>query len=326
MTLGKFPPELGEWGLQGALYHGGLDFIEMELSDSIYDEPNDWSLCRRHVRAGVRIGMIEEVVFDKHEARRASAEDWKHGGTPIIESDLHRPQLRDRARQLDLAGAPEIGTEPLSASYLRTIRQFCPPGARVADLGCLEGGYSVLLARAGYEVVGIEGQPDNFDICRQVAEQVGLDESRLRPGRRPQPRVPTEIRRGPLRRACSTTSTNRWPSSTSWAGSPGRLLILPTNFATVEGRELATFGDLLDAELSEHEGRRGRWFGEIPGPWSSLGNARSFWLERDDLLRTMIDAGFPSVFEQFDWIDDAPTWEHVEDRKVAVFVGVKPPG
>jgi Glycosyl transferase family 2 len=85
MALGKFPPELGEWGLQGALYHGGLDFIEMELSDSIYDEPNDWSLCRRHVRAGVRIGMVEDVVFDKHETRRASAEDWKHGGTPIIE-------------------------------------------------------------------------------------------------------------------------------------------------------------------------------------------------------------------------------------------------
>ncbi|HXF31215.1 MAG TPA: glycosyltransferase [Solirubrobacterales bacterium] len=85
MTLGKFPPELGEWGLQGALYHGGLDFIEMELSDAIYDEPNDWSLCRRQILAGVRIGMIEDVVFDKHETRRASAEDWKHGGTPIIE-------------------------------------------------------------------------------------------------------------------------------------------------------------------------------------------------------------------------------------------------
>jgi hypothetical protein len=85
MTLGKFPPELGEWGLQSVVFHAGLSFIEMELSDAIYEEPNDWSVCRRMVRAGVRTGMIEEIVVDKHETRRASAEEWKHGGTPIAE-------------------------------------------------------------------------------------------------------------------------------------------------------------------------------------------------------------------------------------------------
>lgn len=223
-----------------------------------------------------------------------------------------------------LPGAPEIGTEPLSASYLRTIRQFCPPGARVADLGCLEGGYSVMLARAGYEVVGVEGQPDNFDTCRQVAEQVGLDNLSF---------VQDDVRNlgahGNFDAVLCAGLLYHLDQPVAFLRElgrlTGRLLILPTNFATVEGRELATFGDLLDAELSEHEGRRGRWFGEIPGPWSSLGNARSFWLERDDLLRTMVDAGFPTVFEQFDWIDDEPTWEHLEDRKVAVFVGVKAP-
>lgn len=85
MTIGKFPPELGHWGLQAALFHGGLDFIAMELSDSIYQEPNDWSICRRQVRAGVQFGMIDDVVVDKHETRRASAEDWLHGGTPVID-------------------------------------------------------------------------------------------------------------------------------------------------------------------------------------------------------------------------------------------------
>jgi hypothetical protein len=85
LRLGKFPPELGEWGLQGALFHSGLGFIEMELSDAIYDEPNDWSVCRRMIRAGVSTGMIDAVVVDKHETRRASAEEWKHGGTPVIE-------------------------------------------------------------------------------------------------------------------------------------------------------------------------------------------------------------------------------------------------
>jgi hypothetical protein len=85
MTLGKFPPELGEWGLQSALYHSGLRFIESELSDAIYQEPNDWSICRRMVRAGVRTGMIDEVVVDKHETRRSSADAWKGGAVPRVD-------------------------------------------------------------------------------------------------------------------------------------------------------------------------------------------------------------------------------------------------
>jgi SAM-dependent methyltransferase len=223
-----------------------------------------------------------------------------------------------------LPGAPRIGSEPISASYLRTMLQFCPPPARVADLGCLEGGYSVLLARAGYEVVGIEGQPDNFEICRWVADQVRLDNLEF---------VLDDVRnigeRGSFDAVLCAGLLYHLDQPVDYLRRLGeltdKLLIVSTNFATVEGRELATFGDLLDDELSEHEGRRGRWFGEIPGPWSALGNPRSFWLERDDLLRTLIAGGFTTVFEQFDWIDDEATTRGLEDRKVAVFVGVKPP-
>ena len=85
VTIGKFPPELGEWGLQCALYHSGLRFIEPELSDAIYTEPNDWSICRRMVRCGVRTGMIDEIVVDKHETRRSSYEAWKSGSVPRVD-------------------------------------------------------------------------------------------------------------------------------------------------------------------------------------------------------------------------------------------------
>jgi hypothetical protein len=85
MTLGEFPPVLGQWGLQSALYHGGLRFFESELSDAIYEEPNDWSMCRRMLRAGVRTGMIDEVVVDKHETRRSSSEAWKDGSVPRVD-------------------------------------------------------------------------------------------------------------------------------------------------------------------------------------------------------------------------------------------------
>lgn len=85
MTLGEFPPTLGHWGLQAALFHSGLRFFESELSDAIYEEPNDWSKCRRMLRAGVRFGMIDEVVVDKHETRRRSAEEWRNGPSPQVE-------------------------------------------------------------------------------------------------------------------------------------------------------------------------------------------------------------------------------------------------
>ncbi len=86
LTLGEFPPRLGQWGPQAALYHSGLRYFEAELSDAIYDEPSDWSKCRRMIRAGVRFGMIDEIVVDKHETRRRSAVEWREGGPPLIDS------------------------------------------------------------------------------------------------------------------------------------------------------------------------------------------------------------------------------------------------
>jgi hypothetical protein len=85
LVLGEFPPRLGHWGLQSALYHAGLRYFESELSDAIYDEPSDWSKCRRMIRAGVRFGMIDEIVVDKEETRRRSAQEWHEGRVPIAE-------------------------------------------------------------------------------------------------------------------------------------------------------------------------------------------------------------------------------------------------
>jgi hypothetical protein len=84
IVLGEFPPRLGQWGLQAALYHAGLRYFESELSDAIYEEPSDWSKCRRMVRSGVRFGMIDEIVVDKHETRH-SAEEWAAGKVPRVD-------------------------------------------------------------------------------------------------------------------------------------------------------------------------------------------------------------------------------------------------
>jgi hypothetical protein len=82
LTLGEFPPALGQWGMQAAIYHSGLRFFEAEPSDAIYEEPSDWAKCRRMLRAGVRFGMIDKIVVDKHETRRRSAEEWLGGPVP----------------------------------------------------------------------------------------------------------------------------------------------------------------------------------------------------------------------------------------------------
>lgn len=81
VTIGAFPPVEGHWVLQSTIFHAGLRFIEQELSDSIYDEPNDWSVCRRMLRAGVSFAMVDEVVADKHESRQRSAEEWRRSLT-----------------------------------------------------------------------------------------------------------------------------------------------------------------------------------------------------------------------------------------------------
>jgi hypothetical protein len=83
LELGEFPPRLGQWGMQAAIYHSGLNFFGLELTDALYEEPNDWSLCRRMLRAGVRFAMVDAVVADKRETRR-SAEEWKRGGIPKV--------------------------------------------------------------------------------------------------------------------------------------------------------------------------------------------------------------------------------------------------
>jgi glycosyltransferase involved in cell wall biosynthesis len=78
MEIGEFPPRAGQIGLQATIYHSGLRFIEQEPVDAYFGETNDWSLCRRMLAAGVRCGMIDRILVDKHERRRTSAE-WKTG-------------------------------------------------------------------------------------------------------------------------------------------------------------------------------------------------------------------------------------------------------
>ena len=235
------------------------------------------------------------------------------------EFTAHNIELPDGTQTLP--DAPLIGVEPYSVSYLRTLRLFCPPPAKVADLGCLEGGYSVCFARAGYDVLGIEGQESNFAICRWVADRVDLPNLRF---------VLDDVRNiheyGAFDAVLCAGLLYHLEHPVSFLRALGaataRLLIVSANYATEDGRELGIYP--LGAELVEHEGKLGRWYDEPPGPWSAVGNKRSFWLERRNLLQAMIEAGFPVVFEQFDGLGDVVRNREDEQRLISCFVGVKP--
>jgi hypothetical protein len=73
--IGEFPPRTeftelrSSFGLQAALLHSGLRFMQMHLTDPLFGLANDVSLSRRMIRAGVQLGMIGEVVSDYYPAR-----------------------------------------------------------------------------------------------------------------------------------------------------------------------------------------------------------------------------------------------------------------
>jgi hypothetical protein len=73
--IGEFPPRTdftelrSSFGLQAALLHSGLRFMQMHLTDPLFGLANDVSLSRRMIRAGVQLGMISEVVSDYYPAR-----------------------------------------------------------------------------------------------------------------------------------------------------------------------------------------------------------------------------------------------------------------
>ena len=47
-------------------------------------------------------------------------------------------------------------------------------GLTVADLGCLEGGYAVEFARAGFEVTGLDAHSVNLERCEVLAGALSL--------------------------------------------------------------------------------------------------------------------------------------------------------
>lgn len=246
------------------------------------------------------------MEFTAHNIELPNGEQTRSGSALLSDSDQNRAILR--TMQMAFVGHD-------------------PGTVRVADLGCLEGGYAVALARAGYDTVGLEGREENFACCEYVADRIGLPNLRF---------VHDDVRNlavyGQFDAVLCIGLLYHLDLPAAYIDLLGRctrrLLILQTHYASDVVAEDCNLG-----EWTTNEGRRGRWCLEVGEPvdevtlvanrWASIGNRRSFWLEKCELIQAVRDAGFGLVFEQYDFVDDLLTNDYIDRYSRSMFVGIR---
>lgn len=212
---------------------------------------------------------------------------------------------------------------------LETVFPGDRSGLRLADLGCLEGGYAVEFARLGFQVLGVDVRESNIAACNHVRARTRLPNLSF-----VKDDVANIAKHGTFDAifCCGLLYHLDKPKAflEALAGVTRRLLIVQTHFATAPD-EAAALPRWLRAllpepedpqiakfhlsELAENEGLQGRWYREFPEDhpfssreverWSSWENTRSFWPQREFLIQAIRDAGFDLVMEQFDGLTPA---------------------
>lgn len=171
---------------------------------------------------------------------------------------------------------------------------------RVLDLGCLEGLFSVELARRGAWVIGIEGRASNLAKAEFAKRVLGLDNLEF---------VHDDVRNVSLEKygafdvilclgilyhldapdvfrlidACARCCEHVFVIDT-------HVSLRPSAYEIYNRQEYAGRYFREHDPSSTPEQRRAL-------PWASLDNTRSFWLTRPSLLNRLVDAGFSSAYE-----------------------------
>jgi SAM-dependent methyltransferase len=209
---------------------------------------------------------------------------------------------------------------------------------RIADLGCLEGGYAVEFARLGFQVVGIEVRESNMAACNYIKTKINLANLTF---------VRDDVANiadyglfdcvfccGLLYHLDNPKVFLRTISSVT-----KRLLILQTHFSVSDyemySNDHYAFKNL--SGISENEGLLGRWYPEFKteeefksreaAKWSSWNNRRSFWLQREYLIQVISDVGFDLVMEQYDSLTPDVAGSmlrgHYKNDSRGTFIGMK---
>ncbi len=225
----------------------------------------------------------------------------------------------------------EVTAMPGKADFLETDRRLKSienmlelvfgsrwEGLRVADLGALEGGYSLAVARRGARVVAVEARKSNADKLGLVREHFELDNLEIV---QDDVKEFTRKRFGEFDAVLALGILYHLDRPLPWlrqiADATRKLLIVDTHVAPADEAALAkvdpSISKLGPLEAVEFDGRRyeGRWFfeyekGTDPEPqlWASYSNNQSFWLTRESLLAAVRSCGFDLLLEQHDYTCD----------------------
>lgn len=80
--FGAWPPQMGDFAFQSAIYHGGLRNFRYDTHAHLRGVPADWDLAQRMLESGVQFHFIERLVGTYH----------------VADSDHHAQWWRERAR------------------------------------------------------------------------------------------------------------------------------------------------------------------------------------------------------------------------------------
>jgi SAM-dependent methyltransferase len=212
-------------------------------------------------------------------------------------------------------------------------------GLRVADLGCLEGGFALALAQRGMEVVGIEARRKNMEKALLLKEHFGLTNLELL---RDDVKNFTRERQGVFDVVLALGILYHLDEPVAWlrqlSEATRGLLIIDSHYAPADEAAMARLDPRLrqlgPLKVMEDRGSRyeGRWFFEYGEEadresqlWASYSNRSSFWLTKESLLRSLLRAGFELVLEEHDY--SADFYEHfTEVFPRGMFLAIKSSG
>ena len=245
--------------------------------------------------------------------------------------------------------SPEVTTMPEKPDFMETdlrlkailraltfVYRGQLAGLRVADLGCLEGGFALAMAQHGMSVLGIEARQMNLNKALLLKEHFDLPQLEFQLD---DVKNFTRERFGEFDVVLALGILYHLNDPVGWlhqvSQATRRILIVESHYAPADEGALK----LLDPAL-RHLGPlvqvtnndfnyEGRWFFEFDAnadrevmPWASYSNNQSFWLTKESLLQSISRAGFDLVFEQHDYSADRYRF-HMFTRSRGLFLGIK---
>jgi SAM-dependent methyltransferase len=205
-------------------------------------------------------------------------------------------------------------------------------GQSIADLGCLEGGFATEFARLGMIATGIEVRESNIRNCLYTKSRVNLPNLNF---------IKDDVmhieNQGPFDVIFANGLLYHLDRPKAFLSAASavcrRAIILHTHVAHRRDTPSRNYHRLSD--LDQNEGMLGRWYTERGSEqltteqldelkWHSWNNYKSFWIEKGDLLRTLQEVGFDTVYEQFDWLGHTGVNEDAyAERDRVMLVGIK---